>query len=149
MGQNPADIFAQVKQNLIDFFANQLENQILLHLSETIRREMTKASKFQKRVIADVIVEVDSNYAGIDKQNIFDLIKASFEQLIVDSDYEGILRVFNLKNALIPESKVCELTGIKNKEAYRQLVITLLKKKDETSTQIAYSIDQKIIKNAT
>lgn len=149
MGKNPVDIFAQVKQNLIDFFTNQLENQILLHLSETLRSEMTKASKFNKRVIADVIVEVDSNYAGIDKQSIFDLIKASFEQLIVDSDYEGILRVFNLKNALIPESKVCELTGIKNQEAYRQLVTTLLKKKNETSTQIADSIDQKIIKNAT
>jgi ABC-type cobalamin/Fe3+-siderophores transport system ATPase subunit len=149
MGKNPDDIFGQVKQNLIDFFSSQLESQILIHLSESLRREMIKASKFEKNEIADVIAEVDASFNGIDKQNIFDTIKANFEQLRNTSDYQGILRVFNLKNALIPESKVCELTGIKNRGEYRQLVTTLLKRKDEVSAQIATSIDQNIIKNAT
>lgn len=149
MGKNPADIFAKVKQNIITFFASQIENQVLIHFNEILRREMTKASSFEKKVIADVLIEVDTNYAGIDKQNVFNSINGDFEQLLVSSDYEGILRVFNLKNALIPESKVCELTGIKNKGAYRQLVTTLLKRKDAVSAQVATSIENKIIKNAT
>lgn len=149
MGKNPDDIFNQVKQNIINFFGNQLENQILIHFREILRREMIKATKFETKEIADVIIEVDSNYNGIDKQNIFESIKTDFQQLLKTSNYEGILRVFNLKNALIPESKVCELTGIKNKETYRQIVTTLLKKKDEISTLISTSIDQKIEKNAT
>ncbi|MGF7141566.1 DUF4435 domain-containing protein [Roseimarinus sediminis] len=149
MGKNPDDVFLHVKNNLIGFFANQLENQILIHFNQALRHEMIKAAKIEKKEIADVIVEVNANYNAIDKQNIFDSIKTNFEELINTSSYEGILRVFNLKNALIPESKVCELTGIKNKEEYRQLVTTLLKKKDAVSTQIATCIDQKVIKNAT
>ena len=49
MGKNPDEVFTQVKQNLIAFFGSQLENQILLHFSEILRREMTKASKFTKK----------------------------------------------------------------------------------------------------
>jgi hypothetical protein len=149
MGKNPDDIFHQVKGNILGFFGNQLENQILIHFSEVLRREMINASKIEKKEIAEVITEVDASYNSIDKQKIFDSIRTDFEGLLNASDYEGILRVFNLKNALIPESKVCELTGIKNKEFYRQLVISLLKRKDAISAQITTSIDQKIIKNAT
>lgn len=148
MGKNPDDIFYKVKNNLLSFFENQLKSQILIHFRETLRREMIKASKIEKKEIAEVIIEVDANYNGIDKQKIFNTIKVDFEKLLYTSDYEGILRVFNLKKALIPESKVCELMGVKNKEVYRQLVTTLLKRKDETSSQISTSIDQKIIKNA-
>lgn len=55
--------------------------------------------------------------------------------------------MFNLKDALIPKSGVCSETGVVNKEEYRKLVITLLKKNDETSSVIKKEIDSKIIKS--
>lgn len=72
-------------------------------------------------------------YASIDKQTLFDNIKEEFETVLNNGDYNAVLRLFNLKNALIPHSKVCELTGLKNKEEYRKLVLTLLKKQDAKS----------------
>jgi hypothetical protein len=109
---------------------------------------MIKASLFSKKNIADVIIEVDSNFNGIDKLKLYTDIKTEFEQILNTSDYEGVLRVFNLKNALIPSSNVCGLTDIRNKAAFLNLVISLLKKKDEVSETIKEAIDSKIIKNA-
>lgn len=149
MGKNQTEVFEEVKQNLVNFFSSQLESQILIHFQETLRRELNIASNFTSQNIADVISEVDSLFNDIDKQKIYDSIKTEFEEILSNTDYSGILRVFNLKNALIPNSNVCALTDINSKESYRSMVITLLKKNNETSQRMAESIDQKIIKNAT
>ncbi|PKP45684.1 MAG: AAA family ATPase [Bacteroidetes bacterium HGW-Bacteroidetes-11] len=148
MGKDPDNVFSQVNQALLSYFNSQIESQIMLHYYEALRREMIKASLFSKKNIADVIIEVDSNFNGIDKLKLYTDIKTEFEQILNTSDYEGVLRVFNLKNALIPSSNVCGLTDIRNKAAFLNLVISLLKKKDEVSETIKEAIDSKIIKNA-
>ena len=79
----------------------------------------------------------DDKYKELSSEELVDLLD--------DEDYDGILRVFNLKNALIPNSKVCEETGVRSKEEYRKLVITLLKKNDENSETIRNAIKSKII----
>jgi len=149
MGKDPNDVFNQVKDNLIQFFNSQLEAQILLHFKETIRRKLIEASNFNERTISNVIPEIDSSYTNIDKQQVFDAIKTEFENIVQSNDYDGVLRVFNLKNALIPNSKICELTDVKNKTGYLKLVITILKRKDSESELLTKAIDDKIIKNAT
>lgn len=107
---------------------------------------MTKASNFKAREISAVIAEIDSNYSNIEKQSTFNRIKTEFQEIISNKDYNGILRVFNLKKALIPESKVCSLTSLDNKESYLKLVITLLKKRDSLSSGIINSIISSIVK---
>jgi len=133
MGKDPNDVFNKVKANLIEFFNSQLEAQILLHFKETIRKKLIEASNFNQQTISNVIPEIDSNYSSILKQQIFDSIKTEFENIVQSNDYNGVLRVFNLKNALIPNSKICELTDVKNKIGYLKLIITLLKRKDSES----------------
>lgn len=149
IGKNAEVVFSEVKNNIISFFANQLEPQIILHYKEVLKREFYKLTNFTSKNITDSILEINNLYASIDKQNIYDRIKAEFETVLSNNDYNSILRLFNLKEAIIPQSKVCELTGIKNKEEYRKLVLTLLKKKDDTSELISLEIENRIIKNAT
>ncbi len=149
LGRNPEEIFEQVKANLVAYWSTQVESQVLIHFQQKIRREMTNASSFTERSISSVITQIDEAYGNIDKQGLFDSIKQEFEHIRDSSDYPGILRVFNLKNALIPESKVCTLLGINNKESYLKLVLTLLKKNNDISQRIADAIDSNVIKNAT
>ncbi|NJO87895.1 MAG: DUF4435 domain-containing protein [Chloroflexia bacterium] len=149
MGRDAISVFNEVKQNLISFFTNQLETQVLLHFKELLKREFITISNFTSRNISNATIEIDRLYGAINKQTLYDNIKAEFDSVIVNNDYNAVLRIFNLKNALIPKSKVCELTGIKNKEDYLKLVISLLKKKDTISETIKRTIDSKIIKNAT
>lgn len=149
MGKDADAVFNEVKNNILSFFENQLEAQIILHYKEVFKRELYNLSNFTSKNISDSIVEIDNLYALIDKQNLYANIKSEFETVLKNKDYNAILRLFNLKNALIPQSKVCELTGIKNKEEYRRLILTLLKKKDATSELIKVEIESRIIKNGT
>jgi len=149
MGKDANAVFNEVKDNLIAFFNTQLEAQILLHYKEILRRQYLTLSNFSSTNIENVKAEIDATYNAIDKQLIFTNIKSEFETVVANNDYEETLRLFNLKNALIPNSKVCELVGIKNKENYIKLVITLLKKKDSLSNSIKAAIDNMIIKDAS
>lgn len=149
LGGDPDKIFNEAKDNLFKFFQTQLESQVLLHFKELLRKKHLALVDFSAKTIADTIIEIDTGFAAIDKQNMFDTIRTEFEQVINTKDYQGLLRLFNLKNALIPQSKICELIGLKNKEAYLNLVITLLKKRDAVSQSIKTAIDNCIIKNAT
>uniref|UniRef100_UPI00289DE0F6 DUF4435 domain-containing protein n=1 Tax=Sphingobacterium sp. TaxID=341027 RepID=UPI00289DE0F6 len=149
MGRDVNDVFDQVRQNTIAFFASQIDNQILLHYKEMLRREYLALSNFVSGDIASALVEIDSTFGGIDKQRIYTQIESEFRDILTGQDYDAILRVFNLKNALIPNSKVCELTGIRNKLEFKNIIITLLKQKNEISNNIKAAIDSKIIKNAS
>jgi len=149
MGRNPDETFLEVKNNLIAYFNSQIESQILLHFKENLRRSFLAVTNFNTKDIDSVINEIDDLVVKIDKQKVYNVTKLEFEGVIASNDYESVLRLFNLKKALIPESKVCELTGLKNKEEYRKLVVTLLKRKDILSETIKNAIDSKITKNAT
>lgn len=149
MGKNGIDVFNEVKNNIVNFFASQIESQIILHYKEVFKRELYNLSNFTSKNIVDSIAEINGLYENINKQNLYDNIKLEFDTVLNSNDYNSILRLFNLKNALIPQSKVCELIGIKNKEEYRKLVLTLLKKKDANSEVIKTEIDRVILKKVT
>jgi hypothetical protein len=146
MGKDPEDVWKQVKSNLIGFFKTEMESQILLHFKEAIRRKFLGLTDFASKEINVAVEEIDLAYASVDKPKIYDEVKQEFETVVAKSDYEAILRLFNLKNALIPQSKVCELTGIRNKEEYRKMIVTILKRNDAQSMTIKNAIDSKIIK---
>ncbi|MPT31801.1 MAG: DUF4435 domain-containing protein [Chryseobacterium sp.] len=149
MGRDVNDVFNKVRQNIIAFFASQIDTQILLHYKEILRREYLALSNFTSHNIASALVEIDSTFGGINKQAIYTQIDTEFKDILTRQDYDAILRVFNLKNALIPNSKVCELTGIRNTLDFKNITLTLLKRKNEVSNRIKAAIDSKIIKNAT
>lgn len=145
MGKDPNVAFNVVKENLINFFSKELPSQALLFLKAVLSRKYLELSDFNSDSFAGVISEIDSKYADINRKAIYDGITTDFKKILDDKDYDGILRVFNLKNALIPNSKVCEETGVRNKEEYLKLVITLLKRNDKNSETIRNAIKSKII----
>jgi hypothetical protein len=149
MGKDADDVFEKAKANLIASFKTQQEQQIILHYKELLGRKLALITNFTSTTISGAISEVDLSYSSIDKQKLFNEIKIIFEEAISKSDYDAVLRLFNLKNALIPFSKVCEMTEIKNKEGYLNLVLSLLKKQDAASQVIKKAIEDKIIRNAS
>lgn len=146
MGKNPDEVFNAVSKNMLDFFNKEMQSQILLFFKSILSRKYLELTEFSSKEYKDIITEIDAKYGGIDRQKLFDEITADFIKIIDNKDYNGILRVFNLKNALIPNSKVCEETGVRNKEEYKKLLISLLKKNNDTSKKIKDAIKAKIIK---
>jgi hypothetical protein len=149
MGKDADKVFNEVRDNLLTFFNSQLESQILIHFREILKQTMGSIGDIQEKNISEMISKVDEFYSKIDKQKLYITIKDKFESVVKKNDYEFVLRLFNLKNALIPNSRVCELTGIKNITEYINLIITLLKKGDSFSEEMKEEIDKKIIKSTT
>lgn len=145
MGKNPDDVYNQVKSNLIAFFKRQIDSQILLHYKEVLRRSFLDLSNFNSPDIDAALSEIEGTYSRIDKRAIYEATAQEFNNVANDNDYDGILRLFNLKNALIPNSKVCELTGLGSRE-FKNFVIVLLKRKDAVSQIITGAIISKISK---
>lgn len=147
MGKDPDATFGAVKQNLLDFFKEKMSSQVLLFFKDVLSRKYLELTYFKSEDLPAVVSEIDAIYAGIDRKKIFNEIEDDFKQIVNNKDYDGILRVFNLKNALIPNSRVCEETGVRNKEEYRKLLITLLKRNDAESERLKDAIKAKIIKS--
>lgn len=145
MGKEADKVFNIVKQNLITFFSQEIDSQVLLHFREVLSRKYRDIINFNSHTIEDVINEIDASYAGVDKQSIFDSIKKDFQAIVKNNDYYGVLRVFNLKNALVPRSKLCEEIGVRNKDELRSLVISLMKIDDKISYTIKSAIKNSII----
>ncbi|MEZ4808899.1 MAG: AAA family ATPase [Allomuricauda sp.] len=145
LGKNEDEVFGQVQHNVVEFFKSQLDNQILIHFRDLMRRELISLSDFEAKKIEAVENEIDTNFGKIDKQKLFAEIRDLFQKLIAENDYNGILKVFNLKNAIIPESKICQLLGISSKPEFKNLVVTILKMKNEHSELIAEGIKARVI----
>lgn len=149
LGKDPEDTFDNVKKNLSLFFSEQMDSQIIFHYRRKLNKEFIRLSNFSSKNINEVNSEVDTIFSNIDKVAVLNLVKDEFINVIKNNDYDGILRLFNLKNALIPTSKVCELIGIKNKGEYIKLVLSILKRNDENSFRIKNEIKKRILNNAS
>ncbi len=144
-GKEPIPTFEKVKRNLLDFFSSEKQKQVLLHIKDKLKKEYYKLAEFNSENIADAINEINSKYEQITLQNIFDETDKKFQQIIDSNDYDGILRVFNIKGALFQKSNLSELIEVNNQSEYHNLVINLLKKNDETSEVIRNALKAKII----
>lgn len=148
MGKNESEVFSCVQENLFAYFTEQLETQVLLHFSEELRIAARSALSFESKNITKVIEEIDSKFSIIDKKTIYDSLKEQFSGILTDKSFNELLKIFNLKNALIPHSNICALIGIKNKEAYQDIVIELLSRDDDNARLMSDTIDQFVLKNA-
>lgn len=140
MGKDSEETFSEVKTNLISYFENQLENQIVIHFKERMKKRCRALYEFNAKVESEIITKIDEEFNSIDKTKLFENIRKDFKQFILNEDYQSILRVFNLKNALIPMSKLLPLIGVNNADDYINLVISLIQKQNETAEKLKNTI---------
>lgn len=140
MGKDSEEIFSKVKANLISYFENQLENQIVIHFREQMKKKCRALYEFDAKVESEIITKIDEEFNSIDKTELFENIRKDFKEFISNEDYQSILRVFNLKNALIPMSKILPLIGINSPDDYINLVISLIQKQNETAEKLKNTI---------
>lgn len=145
MGKDSEEIFSKVKANLISYFENQLENQIVIHFRERMKKKCRALYEFDAKVESEIITKIDEEFNSINKTELFENIRKDFKECISNEDYQSILRVFNLKNALIPMSKILTLIGINSPDDYINLVITLIQKQNETAEKLKNTILENVL----
>ena len=72
-------------------------------------------------------------------EEIYKNIKEEFESYIETENYKSILRVYNQKG-MLPQSRLCAICGISNKESYLNLILSILKENKEDAEAIRKAI---------
>jgi len=147
MYENPDEVFKTVNDNVVEFFKTQIDHQSLQHTISRIELIFKNATNYNSvKVFKDLEKRLRNFWISQDFEEIYDEIKSTFEKLIETNDYDGILKVFNNKG-LLSKSDVAGLCGLNpRKNAYLNLILSILKEKSDSSDIIKKAIIGKVRK---
>ena len=100
-------------------------------LETTVDRKITTVEQLTEHV--------ESIRLNIHVEEIYKNIKEEFESYIETENYKSILRVYNQKG-MLPQSRLCAICGISNKESYLNLILSILKENKEDAEAIRKAI---------
>lgn len=133
--KDPEEVFSQTKENVIRLFEKELDSQTLLHAKHLVRKKLEMAMAYKINSCEELTAHVESIRHNINAEEIYNNIKEEFKSYIDNEDYSSILRVYNQKG-MLPQSRLCSLCGISNKENYLNLILSLLKSDDADGQRI-------------
>ncbi|MCD8265434.1 MAG: DUF4435 domain-containing protein [Tannerellaceae bacterium] len=143
MMKDPETVFCQVKERVVNLFTENLEAQVLLHARHQVRKKLEIALNHKISHIDQLAMYVEGIQTDIQVREIYHQIKEAFSQYIYDNDYNSILRVFNQKG-MLPQSLVCKMCGLSNKESYLSLVLSILQEDRQDAGVIREAIKQSL-----
>lgn len=141
MMKNPDEVFATVKNNIVNFFESQIPKQSVEHTIHKVERKLNKATDNSAvKELAELEAELSRFWTNLKTSEIYASLVSQFENLVQNKNYNGILKVFNNKG-MIANSQVFNLCDLNSKnDAYLNYVIGLLKRNDEDSSLIKAAI---------
>ena len=124
--KDPDDVFKQVKENVVRLFQKELDSQVILHAKHQVRKKLETTVDRKITTVEQLTEHVESIRLNIHAEEIYKNIKEEFESYIETENYKSILRVYNQKG-MLPQSRLCAICGISNKESYLNLILSILK----------------------
>lgn len=141
--RDPGEVFAQVKENVIRLFEKDLESQVILHAKHRVRRKLETAVDRKITTVEQLAEHVESIRLNVHVDEIYSGIKDKFIQYAETADYKNILRVYNQKG-MLPQSRLCNICGVSNKESYLNLILSILKEDKEDAGVIRSAIKESL-----
>lgn len=141
--KDPDTAFTQVKENVIKLFVKDLESQVILHARHHVRKKLETTVDRKINSIEQLTEHVESIQENVHVGEIYNGIKEKFIQYADTGDYKNILRVYNQKG-MLPQSRLCNICGISNKESYLNLILSILKENKEDAETIRTSIKESL-----
>lgn len=139
MMRNEEDVFSQVKENVIRLFEKELDAQVILHAKHRVRKKLETAVDRKITTVEQLAEHVDAIRENIHVYDIYNRLHQKFASFVEEKSYADILRVYNQKG-MLPQSRVCNLCGINNKESYLDLILSILKEDKEDALIIRTAI---------
>lgn len=141
--REPEAVFSQVKENVIKLFLKDLDSQVILHAKHRVRKRLETTVDRKITTMEQLREHVESIRENVHVEEIYSKIKKDFIQYAETGDYKNILRVYNQKGVL-PQSRLCNLCGISNKESYLNLILSILKENKEDAEIIRAAIKESL-----
>lgn len=141
--KDPDEVFRQVKEHVVRLFEKDLEAQVILHAKHQVRKRLETTVDRKISTIEALTEHVESIRQGIHVDEIYRRLKTEFARYIETADYKSILRVYNQKG-MLPQSRLCNLCGISNKESYLNLILSILKENKADAQAIRKAIKESL-----
>ena len=139
--KDPEEIFNQIKENVIKLFIKDMESQVLLHARHRVQKKLEKVLNLKLNSIEELTEHVENIYETIHVESIYNELKKQFTHYADTGNYQEILRVYNQKG-MLPQSQLCKICGINNKESYLNLILSILKENKEDAHIIRTAIKE-------
>lgn len=141
--KNPEEVFKQVKDNVIRLFEKELDAQVILHAKHPVRKKLETAVDRKITTVEQLADHVENIRRNIHVGEIYQTIRDKFLGYAETGDYKSILRVYNQKG-MLPQSRLCSICGISNKESYLNLLLSILKENKEDAEAIRRAIKESL-----
>lgn len=141
MMRNGNEVFNQVKENVVKLFAKEVDAQVILHAKHLVRKKLEIAVDRKIATVEQLAEHVDMIRKNIHVTEIYNTIRETFLSYIDTENYRSILKVYNQKG-MLPQSRLCNILGISNKESYLSLIISILKENKEDAEAIRSTIKE-------
>lgn len=125
-GRDAAKVFGKVKRNIMSMFAGAYQAQALQHVRHRIKRDVECKIDARFKCITAVEAHLRSLIDKLQPRRHYEELLMRFSDMITNQDYDGVLKVYNHK-PMLSDSGVANLLGFKDKDAYINGVLEVLK----------------------
>lgn len=137
--KDPDKVFSKVKKEVIRMFKAQAEQQALQHVRHRVKREVECKIDARFSCITALETHLKTLIYQLQPRKNYNILRESFAKMVVENDYNAILKVFNHK-PILSNSSVYQLLGFHSKDDYISGVLDILKEKTRDAENIKNAI---------
>lgn len=138
-GKNPDKVFGEVKRAIVAEFKRRYDEQALQHVRYRIKREVEMKVDARFSCITAMELHLKGLPTRLGPRKQYNELRQLFHSYVANSDYAGILKVFNHK-PMLNECGVSRALGYKNKDEYIAGVLTALKESSPDAQSLRRSM---------
>ena len=125
-GRDYDRIMHRLERDVVRMFRRHAEEQALQHVRHKVKREVECKIDARFACITALELHLQQLEQKLQPRRKYNMLREQFAVMVRDSDYLGILKVFNHK-PMLPDSGIHQMLGYRTKEDYIDGVIDTLK----------------------
>lgn len=134
-GKDAVRVVDKVRKAVMNLFRAEMGAQALMHT----RHRMKCTVEYRVDARFDNIDGLEAHLLGLADElaprRVYENFRRQFQTMLENNDYAGVLRVFNQKS-MLSNCNVAQMCGFKNKDAYINGVLALLRTKDPDAGKV-------------
>lgn len=138
-GKQPEKIIKKVKSEILRMFRQQADQQALQHVRHRVKREVECKIDARFTCITALETHLKTLVFKLQPRKHYNELRQSFQKMLKEEDYDGILRVFNHK-PMLPNCGIHQLLGFRTKEDYIAGVLKVLGEKSQDADTIRRAV---------
>lgn len=129
-GKDSEKIIRRIKKDVIHTFKQKADQQALQHVRHKVKRDVECKIDGRFSCITALETHLKSLINTLQPRKHYNLLREEFAVMVRDSDYYGVLRVFNHK-PMLPDSGIAQLLGYRSKDDYIRGVLQALEEDEK------------------